>query len=327
MDTSQAVGLIGSTPSWDVTDFDRLTVCPLCQGQDLSRFLDRRDGLTLVKCQRCGLVLVNPRPSWRQLVNYYDHRYFSGEKDFYRWHDYKFVTDHAIEHETLPGYALFKRHVPVAGKRLLEIGCGYGAFLVLAQRMGAEVVGLDISEHAAHVAREEYGLNVLCSTLEEAGFPDHHFEVVTFFDVLEHVPDPVSFVWEIVRILRPDGTLFFLVPNLARYDIEGEGWPGLVYHHEHLLYFRIESIQRLLQDCGLTIKKHWTRGVPGIPQPPQSERTGTRKAEMLRQQVRRLPGWRQFARTVYWLGRREWLESWRSWRGYGHNLIILAQRV
>ena len=309
-----------------MTDLDHLNACPLCRGSAFRHFLDRWDSLNLVECQECGLVFVNPRPSWRQIRGCYDERYFMGQKDFYRWHDYKFVTDHAIQHETLPGYALFKRHVPVAGKRLLEIGCGYGAFLVLAQRMGAQVVGLDISEHAAQVAREEYGLNILCSTLEEAGFPDRHFDVVTFFDALEHVPDPVSLIQEIARILRPDGTLFFLVPNLARYDIEGTSWPGLMYHPEHLLYFRIESIQRLLQSCDLTIKKYWTRGVPGVPQPPQAEQTPARKAEALRKQLRRLPGWRRFARTIYWLVRKEWLETWRSWRGYGHNLIVLAKR-
>ena len=230
-----------------------------------------------------------------------------------------------VENRTGPGVDHFRRHVDPKGQRLLEVGCGYGAFLVIAREMGAIVQGVELSAHATEVGQQEFGLDIFAGTLEEAGFADASFDIVTFFDVLEHVPEPTTFMTEIRRVLRPGGTLFFLVPNLARYDLEGLQWPGIRYHPEHLYYYRLNTLQSWLERLGFRIQRYWTEGVG---HEPSSNPTIVRpvRTHPLRRALKRIPGLAPVVR----LGRKLWngdlLEAWRARRGYGHNLIVMASK-
>lgn len=84
---------------------------------------------------------------------------------------------------------------------LLDTGCGYGFFLLEMQSMCSSVTGIELSANEATYARQELGLNVHQGTLEEAGFPDSCFDNVTMWEVIEHLPDPLSYFHEIHRIL------------------------------------------------------------------------------------------------------------------------------
>ena len=272
-------------------------------------------------------MFVNPQPSWQQILHRYDEAYFTGQRDFYKHKRYIDVTRWMVEARAGPGVDHFRRHVNPRGQRLLEVGCGYGAFLVIAREMGAIVRGVELSSHAAAVARQEFGLeDTITGRLEDAGFADASFDIVTFFDLLEHVPEPTAFMTEVRRVLRPGGMLFFLVPNLARYDLEGLHWPGIRYHPEHLYYYRLNTLQPWLERLGFHVQQHWTEGVshapPGNPTIVRSVRT-----HPLRRGLKRVPGLAPMLR----LGRKLWngdlLEAWRAHRGYGHNLIVLASRI
>jgi len=132
------------------------------------------------------------------------------------------------------------------GQRLLEIGCGSGAFLARMRRLGWDVCGLDTDPDAASWGRQAYGLNIGCSTLEQADFSADSFDVITMNHVIEHVHDPVALMTECHRILRPGGRLILTTPNANSWGhkIFARSWRGL----EPPRHFMIFSLQTL-EEC------------------------------------------------------------------------------
>ena len=102
------------------------------------------------------------------------------------------------------------------GTTLLDVGCGEGFFLFNASKAGYTTKGIDISQDAAEYARREFGLNVEAKPFKELQFPENYFDVVTLWQVLEHVPYPLIVLKEVHRILKPGGLLATSTP-----DIEG----------------------------------------------------------------------------------------------------------
>jgi 2-polyprenyl-3-methyl-5-hydroxy-6-metoxy-1,4-benzoquinol methylase len=101
-----------------------------------------------------------------------------------------------------------------SGPRLLDVGCGTGAFLEPAQRDGFRVVGLELSEPVAKYARERRGLDVRACSIEfPTDFPPESFEIITMFGVIEHLGDPRSATRECARLLRPQGFLVLQTPT------------------------------------------------------------------------------------------------------------------
>jgi len=138
---------------------------------------------------------------------------------------------------------------------LLDIGCAAGTFLLTMRKLGTwQVTGVEFSEDVAAVARERYDLDVISGTLEETTFADEQFDVVTMWDVLEHVHDPMGTLKEIFRILKPDGILLIRVPNLACWDIKlfGKHWAGFDAPR-HLYVFTPQTLQKMMAEAGFDI--------------------------------------------------------------------------
>lgn len=101
-----------------------------------------------------------------------------------------------------------------SGKKLLDIGCGTGEITLELKNKGFDVAGIDFSEVAVKKAREK-GLNIMLSDLDKDGikFSDNSFDIVWAGDIIEHVFDPMFLFKEIARVLKPDGSFLFTVPN------------------------------------------------------------------------------------------------------------------
>jgi SAM-dependent methyltransferase len=99
------------------------------------------------------------------------------------------------------------------GRRLLDVGCSYGAFLELARERGWEVTGVDLSAKAAAYATAQRGLPVFTGTLEAAAYPARTFSAVTMWDVIEHLDDPRGLLREVHRVLAPGGVLVVFTIN------------------------------------------------------------------------------------------------------------------
>jgi SAM-dependent methyltransferase len=209
---------------------------------------------SMVRCDRCGLIYQNPRPTQEELAKYYPDEYEPYYQELSENRITKKVNRYGIEKRcrlvnTLPNRS--------KGGRLLDVGCSTGIFLDFIRQSGSwEVKGIEVSEYAATVAREKYQLDVFTGTLDEARFPSAFFDVVTLWDVLEHLPDPMGTLAEISRITKSDGYLMIRIPHLDSLDAKlfGPSWAGLDLPR-HYYVFSKQKINLFLSKNGYKIHK------------------------------------------------------------------------
>ena len=97
--------------------------------------------------------------------------------------------------------------------RLLDVGTGFGFFLVEMKKRGWETAGVEISQKAIDYAGDVLGLTIYPGPLEKAAFPDNDFDAVTGFYIVEHLSHPMAFLRECYRILKPGGLLLLRYPH------------------------------------------------------------------------------------------------------------------
>jgi SAM-dependent methyltransferase len=158
----------------------------------------------LVKCEECGLVFRNPMPSDKTTVDYYKKNY----SDIFEEERIK-----SYRQDIFLNFLKSARRYLDKGRRLLDVGCGYGFFLNLAKDQGWKVYGVELSEDACQFAQKKLELDIFCGGLKEASFPSDYFDAVTLWNVLDHMTDPQQQLLEIRRILKNDGLLFLRLPN------------------------------------------------------------------------------------------------------------------
>jgi 2-polyprenyl-3-methyl-5-hydroxy-6-metoxy-1,4-benzoquinol methylase len=138
--------------------------------------------------------------------------------------------------------------------QLLDIGTGTGALLEVANEFGFDATGLEPDKKFAQKAKER-GLKVINSTLEKARLPTHSFDIITMFDVLEHIPDLHSALSSIVKTIKPNGLLILSTPNTSSlsFKLMDSYWPH--FKKEHIYYFNPKSLKTLISPYGfITLK-------------------------------------------------------------------------
>jgi SAM-dependent methyltransferase len=143
--------------------------------------------------------------------------------------------------------------------RLLDVGCGQGALLHQLQKLGwTELFGVDTSPYAA-VAASRPNMKILCSSVEDAAFPDGYFDYVVMKHVLERLHTPAETLSEVRRILAPRGFLFVEVPNNASVDsrLFGKFWAHLDVPR-HLYFFTPKTVSTLINSSGFRVVKMYT---------------------------------------------------------------------
>jgi 2-polyprenyl-3-methyl-5-hydroxy-6-metoxy-1,4-benzoquinol methylase len=220
----------------------RSSACLLCEGKQ-ARLVYRTGEGRYLKCCDCGLVSVDPMATAEQMKN---------RAEFWANQHHKSVekvtTHYSSQFQRIAfGDYLqrFERYRSTG--RILDIGCGIGGFVDAAQQAGWDSYGVDVSSSAQiPISR---GLKVLQSSLEEANFPQDYFDVVTLFDVIEHLPDPKMMIQQAGRVLRPGGCIFLLTPNqgslLAK--ILKERWE-MVEPEDHLVLYDRRTLGALLAE-------------------------------------------------------------------------------
>lgn len=214
---------------------------------------------TLVKCTNCGLLFLNPQPTWEELQPYYP-----------EWYD-SFLLKYP---SFIQRYGMVRRCRVVSkyqrGGRLLDVGCSTGIFLNEMRRSGDwDVYGVEPVAFPARIARERFGLRVFQQTLIEAKLPENYFDVVTWWDVLEHTPNPKECLQETYRILKPGGWVFIQTPDPNSWEAKlfGPYWRGFeAPRHLHifpvptltnqlgLLGFRVRSVRNFAGNLSTTFR-------------------------------------------------------------------------
>lgn len=202
------------------------TPCNFCNSDDYTPIIQVtvspiHETSWLVRCNKCGLAYVNPKPTLEREREFYDHEYFKPEEEAL-WREYRFPLFERffsrIE-STIPSPGLSTGTEPErfrAGQkgRLLDVGCGKGYFLDMARKRGWQVAGVDVSSTAVQFARRTLGLEVYRGELRDVGLPEGSFDAATSWNTLDQSYNPWSDLREIFKALKQGGLIALRVSNL-----------------------------------------------------------------------------------------------------------------
>jgi len=202
-----------------------------------------RHKFNLVKCNNCGLIYVNPRPtSLSELYgdDYFSH-YIDTESEAHRKRKGAFKAEVAELEELVKKLKV--------GRKILDVGCG-GGFFLDSLNNSWEKYGNEINPVAAEYARDAFRINISKGALRQVNFPDETFGVVKIRNVIEHLTDPMSELCEIHRILRKGGLI--AVSTLDIGSLCGRIYKEkfrMVCPPEHLYYFSTKTISLMLKEA------------------------------------------------------------------------------
>lgn len=230
----------------------------MCAGAEARAYRSCRDHtvsgetFAIVQCASCGFRYTSPVPDENEIGRYYKSENYVSHSDTSRG----LINGlyHAVRKITLRQKA---RYVELAsGKksgRMLDYGCGTGAFLATMRERGWTVTGLEPDADARRIGREKHGLE-LQSYDALWDLPPGVFDVVTLWHVLEHVHRLQETTARLAEALRPDGAMFVAVPNAEAKDAEiyGEYWAAYDVPR-HLYHFCVADVERLAQKHGLGV--------------------------------------------------------------------------
>lgn len=214
-----------------------LTNCPLCKSMHAKRLYGM-----LLECNTCHLVRTDPKYLEERVVTRYDESYFT-KRNAYLDREDEFL--HGFE-------VLVNQFEPFAkpGGKLLDVGCGAGLLMKVAQKHGFDASGCDIAEWARQHARE-HGFEVQVGPLENLSYTAGAFDVIVCNHTLEHIPEPLPFLREIKRLLNAGGILVIGVPNfdsLVAKIMQGR-W-GSLLPEQHLWHFTPQTLRKMITCCG-----------------------------------------------------------------------------
>ena len=232
-----------------------MTRCRVC-GSERFRSQFREGSHEVRRCDVCGFVWVSPRLDDGELLALYNsERYWRSDSPrTVGYGDYR--GDVELYMRTFRrrlGRAL--RDGP-SGGRALDVGCGAGYCLAVLAERGFDVYGVEVSATIAREAAARVGAeHVHVGTLETSPHSPDSFDLVTMWDVVEHVVDPRALLERARQLLRPDGLLVVETQNVnslfAR--LLGRRWHHYK-HDEHLSHFAPATISRLLQETGFRVE-------------------------------------------------------------------------
>ena len=233
--------------------------CQLCRSEEADLVFHERDRLhgidglfSLMQCRRCGLLYLNPRPTREEMVRHYPRDYL-GYSTLHHRRSFLMRLDcwYGMRRRAR---AVLERTDSKGGK-VLDIGCSTGEGLDAMRRLGDwEPYGVEINNAAAGYARDNLGLDVFPGTLLEAHYPDAFFDMVTMWNVLEHLHRPQDTLTEIARIVRPGGVLVISIPDpdCVEARILGRYWAGWDAPRHLTLYSR-HTVSRALDLAGFDV--------------------------------------------------------------------------
>lgn len=230
--------------------------CPWCASEKTQihlwlkdEFLSNED-FQIHECLQCGLLFTEPRPSKEKIGDYYkSEEYYSHQENKKGFIPKLYESVKAINLK-------HKYRVAVEGKsigKLLDIGCGVGDFLHIAEQHGWQCTGVEPSEDAKAIATKRIKADILSSEdLEQ--IPNETFDVITMWHVLEHVDDLRWQVFQLQRLIKNNGRIVIAVPNYKSYDAEfyKEKWAAYDVPR-HLNHFNKETLVKIFKNNNLNL--------------------------------------------------------------------------
>lgn len=226
--------------------------CNLCGSENNQPFCPE-NGLGLVACSQCGLVFVSPRPDPNELYALYGETYFHNDESGTVGYT-NYLKDEANIRKTFAGRLKHLEKFIKSGK-LPDVGCAAGFFLSEADKRGWNVQGLDVSSFAVKYATDRFGFDVQQGSFTDLDYPKGIYDVVTMWDVIEHVPDPKAYIQQAASLLRSGGAFALATPDVNSLParLTGKRWVGYKLSEEHVYYFSASTLSRMLDEAGFDV--------------------------------------------------------------------------
>jgi 2-polyprenyl-3-methyl-5-hydroxy-6-metoxy-1,4-benzoquinol methylase len=244
--------------------------CPIC-GQQHTRVLFRpkESPGPISRCQNCGMVFIGIIQDDHALI-------FSGPVTYGQpdpkiltssnladvsdsW-EFKFLPDKEVEWPALQQNAsdVLQRierytNMPRTRGRILDFGSGWGFFLAVAKERSWVTYGLEPLSPCAVYARATFGLNIITDTLRENTFPSDFFDVITSFQVFEHLPNPKEDIQHLHKMLRQDGIILIEVPNFETWTMRMMKSRHRHFVQDHINFYSIQTLSQLLANSGFEV--------------------------------------------------------------------------
>lgn len=200
----------------------------------------------LVKCNRCGLIYVNPRPIRECLYRLYNQ-----------------VDDPDYEIELAGRQKTFlllldQLEKYVSDKSVLDIGCATGIFLESARSRGWQIAGMEISSWAKAIAEKRLGKGIIINEQEtDKQLLPASYSLVTMFDIIEHLFRPDEYMNTIKKVLKKDGYLLIVTPDIGSLPAKVLGKNWWFIYLAHLTYFNKKTLRMFLDKQGFKIVETW----------------------------------------------------------------------
>jgi 2-polyprenyl-3-methyl-5-hydroxy-6-metoxy-1,4-benzoquinol methylase len=238
-----------------------MSVCTVCQSAS-ARAAFEANGYPLSRCSRCDHLFVQHEFDPSVLERAYDESYYvskagstsDGYDDYLRDAERRMAGFRERLRQ-------IERHTRTRG-RLLDYGCAVGLFVKVAAESGWEAIGYERSEWAVQYGRGNLHVDIVLANGGDVPEFEKRFDVVTMWDVLEHLEHPRTAIASVAKWLKPGGLLALNTVNSSSLGarLAGDHWRHVAPPH-HLQYFSRGSLKRLLADAGFHVLALQNRGV------------------------------------------------------------------
>jgi len=220
-------------------------VCPLCDSIEQEIYIAFPE-IPINRCMNCNFIFSARLMSDKDLDIYYRQG---------------FGSDRHLQGQLINAKINIRALRILLGNKnintFLDVGTGYGFLLKeVEDTYGISATGVELSKLEVHYGIHQLGAKILNCSLKESGLKPHSFDVITCFEVIEHIRNPHNFIDELLFYLKPEGYIVVMTDNFESSVVKdlGVGFPKWI-PHSHISHFAPKTLHKLLVDKGLVIEK------------------------------------------------------------------------
>jgi len=216
--------------------------CVSCEGEKTD-LVYQNELFSLLKCKNCSLVWKLVPNSGIELSEKINKQLFS---------DVDKRSGIRLNKKMAVNRLRILKSFAKTGK-LLEVGAATGEFLEIAKRSGFDVLGIDLSENYIEYSRKK-GLKVFHGKIEDLPNDNNSFDIIVMFHLIEHIVNPLSFLQEIKKRLKPDGLIYTITPNINSTTNGLFGYSHSDYHHpDHYFFYSTNTLGNIMKKAGFEV--------------------------------------------------------------------------
>jgi 2-polyprenyl-3-methyl-5-hydroxy-6-metoxy-1,4-benzoquinol methylase len=225
-------------------------ICKLCQSSGVAHKFNLTPQLEIFSCTNCEVQFMSPQLNDEELTELYSETYYKS------WGIQGDSENESAKQMKIATFLLRLKKIKeyVASGKVLDVGCATGFFLEAARDLGYETYGVELSEYSSQIAKKKFGNgNIVNGTLENATFQSGLFNVISMFDLIEHVRVPLDVIKKAGTFLDKEGIIIITTPDTGSlsHKLMRSKWTH--YKKEHFYYFNLQALKILAEQANMRI--------------------------------------------------------------------------